>query len=133
MLFESSIDAQLPPFFALSWFMTWFSHDFNAVSAIARMFDFFLSSHPLMPVYASCAAIHLMRDDLLALRGADGLEIGPVHAFFREINEHKISVPKLIDTSLQLFQETPPGALLKMSTVPTAFGPRYAFYNVEIS
>ena len=46
---------QVPPFFALSWVLTWFSHDIVRYHHVTRIFDFLLASHPLMVVYLSCA------------------------------------------------------------------------------
>lgn len=44
------VDVGLPPFFALSWIITWFSHHVPPNDA-ARLFDLFIASHPLMPMY----------------------------------------------------------------------------------
>lgn len=40
----------LPPYFALSWIITWFAHHVPPKDA-ARLFDLFIASHPLMPMY----------------------------------------------------------------------------------
>eukprot|EP00887_Chlorella_sp_A99_P002678 scaffold6.g2678.t1 len=45
------------PYFALSWYMTWFAHDVRSLPQAARLFDLFLSSHPLMPLYLAAVAI----------------------------------------------------------------------------
>lgn len=45
------------PFFALSWLLTWFAHDVPDLESISRLFDLFLSSHPLMPLYLAAVAI----------------------------------------------------------------------------
>ena len=37
--------------------MTWFAHDVPSQQQIARLFDLFLSSHPLMPLYLAAVAI----------------------------------------------------------------------------
>ena len=37
--------------------MTWFAHDVPSLAQIARLFDLFLSSHPLMPLYVAAVAI----------------------------------------------------------------------------
>lgn len=39
------------PVFALSWVITWFSHGFDDLDVISRLFDLFIASHPLMPLY----------------------------------------------------------------------------------
>ena len=45
------------PYFALSWLLTWFAHDVPDLDSIARLFDLFLASHPLMPLYLAAVAI----------------------------------------------------------------------------
>lgn len=37
--------------------MTWFAHDVPSLAQTARLFDLFLSSHPLMPLYVAAVAI----------------------------------------------------------------------------
>ena len=50
--------------FALSWFLTWFSHDVERLDTIARMFDFVLSSHPLSVVYIIVAMLRNVKSEL---------------------------------------------------------------------
>jgi hypothetical protein len=50
-------DCSMEPFFALSWIITWFSHDVRDTDLTKRLFDFFISSHPLMPFYVSVAMV----------------------------------------------------------------------------
>ncbi len=45
------------PFFGLSWYITWFAHNLPHLAQTARLFDLFLASHPLMPLYASAAVL----------------------------------------------------------------------------
>jgi len=45
------------PYFALSWIITWFSHDVVDSGIAKRIFDACLASHPLLPVYLSIAMI----------------------------------------------------------------------------
>ncbi|EEB09716.1 GTPase activating protein Gyp10 [Schizosaccharomyces japonicus yFS275] len=52
-------------YFALSWLITWFSHDIEDFGAICRLFDFFIATHPLTVVYA-CA--QLVLDNSLELK-----------------------------------------------------------------
>jgi len=48
-------DCDMEPFFAISWIITWFSHDVRDTAVVKRLFDFFLVSHPMMPIYMSVA------------------------------------------------------------------------------
>ncbi|KAG2442415.1 hypothetical protein HXX76_002501 [Chlamydomonas incerta] len=55
----------LQPFFALSWFLTWWAHELDALAPAARLFDFLLASHPLMPLYVGAVAMRSQRAALL--------------------------------------------------------------------
>lgn len=43
--------AEVGTIFALSWLITWFGHVLSESKHTLRLYDFFLSSHPLMPIY----------------------------------------------------------------------------------
>jgi hypothetical protein len=45
----------MEPYFCLSWVITWFSHDVRDTELVKRLFDAFLVSHPLLPVYMTLA------------------------------------------------------------------------------
>ena len=45
----------MPAHFAISWLMTWFSHDIEDFSTAQRVFDVCIASHPLMPVHLAAA------------------------------------------------------------------------------
>ena len=49
--------AEVPPFFALGWFITWFAHSVDDVHHISRLFDLFMAAHPLMPLYVTAIVI----------------------------------------------------------------------------
>ena len=50
-------EVDMEPFFAISWIITWFSHDVRDTDVVKRLFDCFLVSHPLMPVYMAVAML----------------------------------------------------------------------------
>lgn len=50
-------DVDMEPFFAISWILTWFAHEIRDTAAVKRLFDVFLVSHPLMPIYMSVAMV----------------------------------------------------------------------------
>jgi hypothetical protein len=70
-------DCDMQPFFCLSWILTWFAHDIRDTAAVKRLFDVFLVSHPLMPMYMSVAmVVHpLNRREVLATE----LDFADVH------------------------------------------------------
>uniref|UniRef100_A0A1B0CZR8 Uncharacterized protein n=1 Tax=Phlebotomus papatasi TaxID=29031 RepID=A0A1B0CZR8_PHLPP len=48
--------------FALPWYLTWFGHSLNQYRAVVRLYDYFLASPFLLPIYVT-AAIVLHRED----------------------------------------------------------------------
>jgi len=58
-LFRFFWEVESNPFFALPWVITWFSHDLDNQQVVERIFDFLLSSHPLMPLYLT-ASVRLL-------------------------------------------------------------------------
>ncbi len=49
--------AEVPPFFALGWFITWFAHSVDNLQHVSRLFDLFMAAHPLMPLYVTAIVI----------------------------------------------------------------------------
>lgn len=58
---------EMEPYFALSWIITWFSHDIRDTALVKRIFDAFIVSHPLLPIYATVAMVchHYNRAEVL--------------------------------------------------------------------
>lgn len=60
-LYQHVSSSGAPPYFALSWLITWFSHNVPALEQITRLFDLFMASHPLMPLYVAVIAMRVRR------------------------------------------------------------------------
>lgn len=45
------LEVDMEPYFAISWIISWFAHDVRDTALVKRLFDVFLVSHPLMPIY----------------------------------------------------------------------------------
>ena len=56
------VDADMEPFFCLSWIITWFAHDVRDTPLVTRLFDFFLVGHPLLPIYTALSMITVRRE-----------------------------------------------------------------------
>ncbi|KAJ2513021.1 GTPase-activating protein gyp8 [Coemansia sp. RSA 1939] len=50
-------ELDVPPFFAISWVLTWFAHDIDSFDDICRIYDFLIVSPPLQVVYMAAALI----------------------------------------------------------------------------
>ncbi|GBF99171.1 hypothetical protein Rsub_11616 [Raphidocelis subcapitata] len=126
-----SRDLGLPPYYALSWFITWFSHDVGGLAPAARLFDLFLAVHPLMPLYVGAVAMRSQRAALLeAGRGEGGMP--GLHTALNNLDVVRaMSADALACAAVTLFQEARPEALLarralrmEMAVAPRAFRDR---------
>ncbi|KAJ1940844.1 GTPase-activating protein gyp8, partial [Linderina pennispora] len=59
-------ELDVPPFFAISWVLTWFAHDVASFDDICRIFDFLIVSPTMQVVYMAAAVIACRQDDILA-------------------------------------------------------------------
>ncbi|KAI9503736.1 GTPase-activating protein gyp8 [Coemansia spiralis] len=58
-------ELDVPPFFAISWVLTWFAHDLDDFQDICRIFDFLIVSPPLQIVYMAAALIKHNEKEIL--------------------------------------------------------------------
>ncbi|KAJ2793917.1 GTPase-activating protein gyp8, partial [Coemansia helicoidea] len=56
----------VPPFFAISWVLTWFAHDVESFADVCRLFDHLIVSPPLQVVHVAAALIRLREAEVLA-------------------------------------------------------------------
>ncbi|ETV79042.1 hypothetical protein, variant [Aphanomyces astaci] len=54
-------------YFALPWVLTWFAHHVDALHDVARLYDVFLSAHPIFPLYVAATLLLKHRDAILAV------------------------------------------------------------------
>nr|XP_026693327.1 TBC1 domain family member 20-like [Ciona intestinalis] len=52
--------------FAISWLITWYSYVLHTQDEIERLYDFFLSCHPLMPIYFAAQIVLQSSEDIMA-------------------------------------------------------------------
>jgi len=96
------------PFFGLAWVLTWHCHDAADLPTAARLFDLFLASGPLLPLYVGAAALLADRAALLALP----CEAPEVHRHLTALNPLALlSADELAARALALHREHPPARL----------------------
>jgi hypothetical protein len=101
------------PLFALSWYMTWFAHDVPSLPQCARLFDLFISSHPLMPLYVAAVAMRAGREAVLAGGAGGGEEAYAALKHMRFLQPGQPAADELAAQAAALFQELPPAALAR--------------------
>ncbi|KAG2215035.1 hypothetical protein INT46_008269 [Mucor plumbeus] len=87
--------ANIMPYYALSWVLTWFSHDFEAYEKVIRLFDLFISSQAIMPVYIASAITLLRRNEILKA------EKDLVHSLITQIPQD-MDIERLIEKAVLL-------------------------------
>jgi len=99
----------------LPWVITWFSHDVEDRSAVERLFDAFLASHPAMPLYASAALVLSAAQSILALDPDDLADFATVHSLLaalpRDPSFDEARAADLVAAASRLMARVPPHAL----------------------
>ncbi|NP_001086954.1 TBC1 domain family, member 20, gene 2 L homeolog [Xenopus laevis] len=97
--------------FALSWLITWYSHVLTDYQHVLRLYDFFLATHPLMPVYCAAQMVLMREQEVLAC----DCDMASVHQLLSKIPTN-FSYESLVSHSLRLFQRHPPSQLMKQAS-----------------
>mmetsp|Transcript_19506 Transcript_19506/g.54266 ORF Transcript_19506/g.54266 Transcript_19506/m.54266 type:complete len:415 (+) Transcript_19506:333-1577(+) len=101
--------ARSPPYFAIAWVITWFSHSVQSLPAACRLFDLFFASHPLMPLYVATVSMSHGRQSIMEC-GED--DFPGVHSSLKNLDIFSlISADQLAQESLGLFRRFPPSSL----------------------
>jgi hypothetical protein len=93
--------------------ITWCSHDIDDFSVIPRLFDLFLSSNPLMPVYFAAAIVLSHKQELLE----QDCENAAVHTFLSKLPQKPLDTEALIRKACELETQYPPIHLQKEAQI----------------
>ncbi|XP_061786838.1 TBC1 domain family member 20 isoform X2 [Nerophis lumbriciformis] len=107
-LHDFMIRAEVGTIFALSWLITWYGHVLLEPKLTLRLYDFFLASHPMMPIYLA-ATIVLHREKEVKQTECD---MAMVHHLLSRIPQD-LPYERLIGQSQELFVRFPPSLLAK--------------------
>ncbi|XP_026155651.1 TBC1 domain family member 20 isoform X1 [Mastacembelus armatus] len=111
-LHDFMIRAEVGTIFALSWLITWYGHVLSEFRDTLRLYDFFLASHPLMPIYLA-ATIVLHREKEVKKTECD---MAMVHHLLSRIPQD-LPYEVLIGQSQYLFDQYPPSLLAKQAAL----------------
>ncbi|XP_025836352.1 TBC1 domain family member 20 isoform X2 [Agrilus planipennis] len=100
--------AMVGTMFALPWYLTWFGHSLNQYRDVVRLYDYFLASPPLMPLYTA-ASLVLYRKDKIYEAGCD---MANIHCLLSQIPDN-IDFEEVLRCSTRLFEKHPPHKLEK--------------------
>ncbi|XP_027203343.2 TBC1 domain family member 20 [Dermatophagoides pteronyssinus] len=105
-LHDHLIRSEVGTIFSLSWVITWFSHVLNDLDDILRLFDLFISTHYLMPIYMTVAILMWKKSDILLV----DCDMASMHKFLTAIPIENSSLPidRLVRDTLELSVRYPP-------------------------
>ena len=110
-LYNFLLEAQIEPYFATSWFITWFSHDLKQIDKIARIFDLLLCSHPIYSLYLCSSLVILHRQEIMTL----DCDFATVHSFLSKLpRTHGIAAEVICKVADDLFVKYPPEQLKRI-------------------
>ncbi|KAM6903368.1 TBC1 domain family member 20 isoform 1-T1 [Lycodopsis pacificus] len=111
-LHDFMIRAEVGTIFALSWLITWYGHVLSDFKHTMRLYDFFLASHPLMPIYLA-ATIVLHREKEVKKTECD---MAMVHHLLSRIPQD-LPYELLIGRAQDLLDQYPPSLLAKRAAL----------------
>ncbi|CAL8396840.1 TBC1 domain family member 20 [Gadus morhua] len=111
-LHDFLIRSEVGTIFALSWLITWYGHVLSEFRHTLRLYDFFLASHPLMPIYLA-ATIVLHREKEVRRTECD---MAMVHLLLSRIPQD-LPYELLIGQAQALFDRYPPPLLAKRAAL----------------
>lgn len=107
--------AELGVIFSLSWLITWYSHVTDNIQIIMRLYDFFIATDPLMPVYFGAVIVVDKADEVLGIE----CEMSSLHTIISKypskIEDIEI-LEKYIEKSVSLFNKYPPKHLTLLNS-----------------
>ncbi|XP_064364045.1 TBC1 domain family member 20-like isoform X2 [Dromaius novaehollandiae] len=101
-LHDFMLRAEVGTVFALSWLITWYGHVLTNFHHTLRLYDFFLASHPLMPVYFAAAVVLHREAEVLAC----DCDMPSVHQLLSRVPQD-LPYESLVAKAQELFQRHP--------------------------
>lgn len=106
--------SQVGDIYALSWVITWFSHVVKSYEIVGRLFDFFIASHELMPIYLTVAIVLHKRMQILDLE----CDMAMMHQYLTRItDEDDLPIEALILEARKLIISYPPHEMKKIQQI----------------
>jgi len=106
--------------FCLPWILTWFSHDpflmeqKQGGATVKRLFDAFVSGHPLLPVYVTVAVI-LANGKSITQELHDDSDFCGIHARFAVLPRQVNDWDDILDRAIVLMRRVPPKNIVPLA------------------
>lgn len=97
-------ESEVGSYFALSWLLTWYGHVIKDLKRTCRIYDFFIASHPAMPMYLAAEIILHRREEILSTE----CDMPSVHHLLTSLATVQLPDDELIENAVLVFIEKPP-------------------------
>jgi hypothetical protein len=104
ILYEFLEVSEVGTIFALPWLITWFGHVLPNYNDVVRLYDYFLSQPPMMPVYLAATIVLHRRQDVLM----GECDLAAVHGLLSRIPLDSPPFEELLVKARQLYDDHPP-------------------------
>lgn len=94
--------------FVLPWYLTWFGHSLNQYRDVVRLYDFFLASPPLMPLYVAAALVLHRTAEIFEV----GCDMASIHCLLSQIPD-EIPFENILKKASELYKSSPPETIEK--------------------
>lgn len=94
--------------FALPWYLTWFGHSLNQYRDVVRLYDFFLATPPLMPLYVAAALVIHRCDEIFEV----GCDMASIHCLLSQIPDD-LPFENILKHAMKLYKKYPPNKVEK--------------------
>lgn len=94
--------------FALPWYLTWFGHSLNQYRDVVRLYDYFLASPPLMPLYVAASVVIQRREEVFEA----GCDMASIHCLLSQIPDD-LNFEEILKRASTLYKKYPPEKLEK--------------------
>ncbi|XP_037052434.1 TBC1 domain family member 20 [Bradysia coprophila] len=94
--------------FALPWYLTWFGHSLNSYRAVVRLYDYFLASPILLPLYVTAAIVLYREDDIFK----EDCDMASMHCVLSKLPDD-LPFEYLLRYAEELYKKYPPDIIEK--------------------
>ncbi|XP_066153537.1 TBC1 domain family member 20 isoform X1 [Euwallacea fornicatus] len=101
--------ASVGTMFALPWYLTWFGHSLNQYKDVVRLYDYFLATPPLMPLYVATALVVWRRNEIFA----EGCDMASIHCLLSQIPDN-LDFESILMNAMKHYEDYPPEKLEKL-------------------
>ncbi|KAK4878911.1 hypothetical protein RN001_007057 [Aquatica leii] len=94
--------------FALPWYLTWFGHSLTQYRDVVRLYDYFLASPPLMPLYVAASLVIDRRQEVFDI----DCDMASIHCLLSQIPDN-LDFECILQRASNIYKKYPPAKLEK--------------------